>query len=130
MAEFQRKGEDEIFCSSCGAVIKKGVKFCPNCGKSPSAVSSTEEHYANTVSLSDIREQREQHWMITLLLCIFLGGIGVHRFYVGKIGTAILMILTLGGLGIWWLIDLITIIVGKFRDKNGNYITYGPANTR
>lgn len=53
------------------------------------------------------------------LLCFFLGGLGVHRFYVGKIGTGILMLLTLGGHGIWALIDFVRIIVGSFTDKNG-----------
>ena len=58
-----------------------------------------------------------------LLLCFFLGVFGVHRFYVGKIGTGILQIVTLGGLGIWALIDFIMIIVGAFTDKQGNKIT-------
>jgi TM2 domain-containing membrane protein YozV len=53
------------------------------------------------------------------LLCWFLGVLGVHRFYVGKIGTGILMLVTLGALGIWALIDLIVILVGSFRDKSG-----------
>jgi len=53
------------------------------------------------------------------LLCFFLGVIGVHRFYVGKVGTGILQILTLGGVGIWVLIDFIMIVVGSFRDKQG-----------
>lgn len=57
------------------------------------------------------------------LLCFFVGIFGAHRFYVGKIGTAILQILTLGGLGIWAFIDFIMIIVGAFTDKNGNKIT-------
>ncbi len=57
------------------------------------------------------------------LLCFFLGILGAHRFYVGKIGTAILMIVTLGGLGIWALIDFIVIIIGKFKDKQGNTLT-------
>ena len=56
---------------------------------------------------------------LTLLLAILLGGLGVHRFYVGKIGTGILMILTLGGLGIWTLVDIIMIAVGSFTDKQG-----------
>ena len=55
----------------------------------------------------------------TVLLCFFFGVFGVHRFYVGKIGTGILMILTLGGLGIWALVDFIMIIIGSFNDKNG-----------
>ncbi len=57
-----------------------------------------------------------------LLLCFFLGGIGIHRFYVGKIGTGILMILTLGGLGIWTIIDFVMIAVGNFRDKQGRLL--------
>jgi TM2 domain-containing membrane protein YozV len=55
--------------------------------------------------------------LVALLFCILLGVFGVHRFYVGKIGTGILMLVTLGGLGIWNLIDLILIAVGSFRDK-------------
>lgn len=51
------------------------------------------------------------------LLCWFLGVFGAHRFYTGKIGTAVLMIFTLGGLGIWTLIDFIMILVGSFKDK-------------
>ncbi len=58
----------------------------------------------------------------TALLCFFLGSIGIHRFYVGKIGTGILMIVTFGGLGIWTLIDMIMIVVGHFKDKKGRYV--------
>lgn len=62
--------------------------------------------------------------LIALLLCWFLGNLGAHRFYVKKVGTAILMIFTLGGLGIWSLIDLILILVGSFRDKKGRVVFY------
>ena len=67
--------------------------------------------------------ENEKNWLVTLLLCLFLGTIGVHRFYAGKIGTGILQLLTLGGCGIWVLVDLIMIITGSFTDKNGNKIT-------
>lgn len=58
----------------------------------------------------------------TILLCFFLGMFGIHRFYVGKIGTGILMLLTLGGLGIWTMIDFIIIVCGNFKDKEGLFI--------
>ena len=57
------------------------------------------------------------------LMCFFLGCFGVHRFYTGKIGTGVLQLLTLGGLGIWALIDLILLACGVFKDKEGNKIT-------
>ena len=65
----------------------------------------------------------EKRILPAFLLCFFLGVFGVHRFYVGKIGTGILQLVTLGGLGIWALIDFIMIIIGSFTDKEGNRIT-------
>jgi TM2 domain-containing membrane protein YozV len=61
----------------------------------------------------------QKSWVATLLLCFFLGGFGIHRFYVGKVGTGILQLLTFGGLGLWALIDFIMILIGKFADKQG-----------
>tara|TARA_B100000686_G_scaffold42608_1_gene44529 strand:+ start:151 stop:390 length:240 start_codon:yes stop_codon:yes gene_type:complete len=61
-------------------------------------------------------------FVATLILCIILGGLGVHRFYVGKVGTGIIMLLTLGGLGIWQLIDIIRIAIQKFKDSDGAVI--------
>lgn len=66
-----------------------------------------------------VMDKSEKSFVTALLLCLFLGPLGVHRFYVGKIGTGILMLITIGGLGIWALIDLIMIAVGSFKDKEG-----------
>jgi len=67
----------------------------------------------------------DKSFVATLLLCFFLGAFGVHRFYVGKVGTGLLMLITLGGLGIWTLIDFVMIAIGSFTDKGGNFIKSG-----
>lgn len=61
----------------------------------------------------------QKDWMVTLLLCLFVGVLGVHRFYVGKIGSGVAQLLTMGGCGIWSLVDLIMIITGSFKDAEG-----------
>ena len=58
-------------------------------------------------------------WLVALLLSILIGSLGVDRFYLGYIGLGILKLLTCGGLGIWYLIDIILIAVGKMTDSNG-----------
>jgi TM2 domain-containing membrane protein YozV len=60
--------------------------------------------------------------LVALLLCFFIGYLGIHRFYVGKFGTGVLQIITLGGLGIWVLIDLIMIVMGSFKDADGRVV--------
>ena len=64
-------------------------------------------------------EKSQKGFVPAILLCFFLGALGVHRFYVGKIGTGILQLFTLGGLGIWALVDFIMIVTGNFKDKQG-----------
>ncbi len=64
----------------------------------------------------------EKGFVPTLVLSILLGGLGVHRFYVGRIGSGIAQLLTCGGLGIWTLIDIILIAVGNFKDGEGKLI--------
>jgi TM2 domain-containing membrane protein YozV len=93
------------FCPSCGGQIPATATNCPTCGQ-PLAQAQGKSH------------------TVAMLLCFFFGGLGVHRFYMGKIITGILMLLTGGGLGIWLLIDFIILVFGNFHDSNG-YPLYG-----
>lgn len=60
---------------------------------------------------------------VALALCIPLGVFGAHRFYAGKIGTGLLQLCTIGGLGLWWLYDLILVALGEFRDEEGRKVS-------
>ncbi|HWM17789.1 MAG TPA: TM2 domain-containing protein [Microbacterium sp.] len=66
--------------------------------------------------------QSPKSWLATLLLAIFLGELGIDRFYLGKVGTGILKLITFGGFGIWWLIDIILTIAGVATDKQGRVV--------
>lgn len=68
----------------------------------------------------------EKSGLATFLLCLFLGMIGIHRFYTKKIGTGILMLLLCwtGVSQIWWIIDIIMILCGKFKDKSGGIVSF------
>lgn len=61
-----------------------------------------------------------RNYFITLGLSILVGEFGIDRFYMGKIGTGILKLITLGGLGIWWIIDIVLVATGRMTDHNGN----------
>jgi len=66
-----------------------------------------------------IDQKSPKDFTITVLLCFFLGVFGIHRFYVGKILTGIIMLVTGGGFGVWYIIDLIRLLMGKFSDDDG-----------
>jgi len=65
----------------------------------------------------------DKNRLVVFLLCTFLVGLGVHRFYVGKTGTGLLWLFTLGLLGVGSLVDWIMILAGKFKDADGRIIS-------
>ena len=91
------------YCAHCGAQLVDEAVVCPKCGCAVNASPKSR--------------------LITLLLCIFVGGLGIHRFYVGKIGTGVLWLLTAGCFGIGALVDLIMIACGSFKDSDGKPVT-------
>lgn len=75
-----------------------------------------------TFNTPQTTKEKEDRWLIALVLCIVLGGFGVHRFYTGNTTTGIIMLLTLGGCGIWALIDIIMIACNTYVDGNGQHL--------
>lgn len=108
------------FCTQCGKNLDSGARFCASCGTKTGTVSTTIKKDESI----DITDKSPKSAVTALLLCLFLSPFGVHRFYVGKIGTGVLMLLTAGGLGIWALIDLVFIACCQFKDKEGRYLIF------
>src|SRR5262245_39640212 len=104
-----------VFCRGCGKEIHNSAPTCPSCGAVQ--IQQPVQTYAPSGYATDKRI------LPALLLCFFFGVFGAHRFYVGKVGTGIAQLFTLGGLGFWALIDLILILCGAFTDENGIKIT-------
>ena len=67
-------------------------------------------------------EKSEKSWLATFLLCWFLGGYGIHSFYAGKTINGVIQLLTGGGCGIWWIVDLILILTKQYTDDEGKVI--------
>lgn len=110
-----------MYCQNCGMEIPNNAVFCPKCG---AAISGSSQGYSpHSQQVHVIHEYHQavspKSRTVAFLLAIFLGGLGVHRFYVGKVGTGILWLCTGGVCGIGWLIDIIMTGAGCFRDCYG-----------
>lgn len=115
-----------MYCKNCGAQIDDKAAVCVHCGV---AVRETAQQ-AQQPTINIVNSNNNQNYAggagyihkkkwTAFWLCFFLGGLGVHRFYVGKTGTGIIWLLTAGLFGVGSLIDLIVILCGGFRDKAG-----------
>ncbi len=89
------------FCQSCGQETLPGAEICVKCG---------------------VRLGRGggKDWTVALILSALLGTFAVDRFYLGYVGLGILKLVTLGGCGVWWLVDVILIAMNKLPDAHGN----------
>jgi TM2 domain-containing membrane protein YozV len=94
-------------CRHCDAPISAIAEICPHCGVRQ-----------DPGQLTTPGATSEKKLVPAALLCVILGVFGAHRFYVGKTGTALIQLFTLGGLGLWMLYDLILILTAQFRDAD------------
>ncbi len=119
-------------CSACGAPLRDGI--CPYCGaisprgnvEAPAPVAQQvvapqpQVVINQTVSnaYADTDEPLKRKWT-AFVLCLLLGYLGAHYFYVGKPVMGVLYLFTFGLLGIGWIIDIVRILLGSFRDRAG-----------
>ena len=140
-------------CSGCGIILDRDAAVCPRCrtvqpgapagavppppstsgmrryATPPVQAQGTPQPFAGLqrngeqLPLGTWEDRTDRRILPAFILCFFLGVFGAHRFYAGKPLTALLQLFTLGGVGIWALVDLILIVTGSFTDDRGRKIT-------
>jgi TM2 domain-containing membrane protein YozV len=106
------------FCKHCGNNLTTDAQFCSKCG----VQIETDSSFPQIKKPHPSPKSHQKSPIVVLILGLFLGILGIHRVYVGKIYTGLFMLITVGGFGIWYLVDLILIVTNKFEDKNGTII--------
>lgn len=103
-----------INCPECGKEISSNAESCPYCGSPVWKGQAKKQTVSSYVTITSNKSKKT-----ALMLCIFLGWCGIHQFYVGRIKTGFIYMFTLGFFGIGWFVDIISILLGTFRDNTG-----------
>jgi hypothetical protein len=111
-----------VMCVACGTPPKAGDKYCHYCKAETTPQAAICMKCGASLADHGTVKGEGKDWLTTLLLCFFLGFLGVHRFYTGHTVIGVVQLLTLGACGIWTLIDFIIIIVGNFKDAQGRLL--------
>ncbi len=107
-------------CPKCGAMVEEGMFTCTSCGatlaggaRSVKVQPVNEKQVSNVNQVPNVKNQTT-----AVMLSALLGSLGVDRFYLGYTVSGVVKLLTLGGLGIWWLVDLVRLCAGSMRPAN------------
>lgn len=109
-------GQETKFCKECGEKIAKKAVVCPKCGCQVENTTSAapqiviENQNQNVQSQNAVPVGKEKNKWVALLLLLFFGAVGGHKFYEGKVGMGVLYIFTLGLLGVGVIVDFFTLL--------------------
>ncbi|NLW19918.1 MAG: TM2 domain-containing protein [Clostridiales bacterium] len=119
-------------CPNCGAPVTPALNSCSYCGGYLAAAAPPAPPQPTVVykvihqhqPVRYVRESRSdrRRW-VAFLLCLFMGHWGIHKFYLGRIGLGLLYMFTFGLFGIGWLVDLVLILTGAARDREGRRLS-------
>jgi TM2 domain-containing membrane protein YozV len=117
--------DETVYCPQCGARMTVSERYCGGCGwdaQRPDEVPPKRREPPPTPRRTGPPSDYSR--MTTFLLCLLLGFLGVHRFYVGRVGSGVLWLFTGGVLAVGWIYDLVMIGTGEFVDEQGKRVVY------